>query len=115
MAGITSTVGMATALSFGGGRATGGPVDSGSFYKVGEGNRPELMQTGSGLFAMPGDRGKVMNPSQLGGGGSNVVINIHDYSSEGSQVKQGDDGSVDVIIGKIASQLRTTRALCTKQ
>ncbi len=45
----------------GGGRAGGGPVSAGRTYRVGEGNRPELLSTDNGLFMIPGDNGRVFS------------------------------------------------------
>ena len=48
---------------------------------MGEGNQPEVLQTGSGMFAVPGDSGRVFNRNQLdkidgnGGGGFQLTIN----------------------------------------
>lgn len=102
-AGITSTVAMSQGLAFGGGRATGGPVNANSFYRMGEGNRPEVMQTGAGLFAVPGDKGRVFNGSQLDkiGGNSAPVINVYPMPGETANVSQNDDGSYDIVIAKL--------------
>lgn len=47
------------ALGFGGGRALGGPVMAGSFYEVGERNRPELFESMGKQFLIPGNQGRV--------------------------------------------------------
>lgn len=96
MAGITSTTALAQGLAFGGGRENGGPVSSGSYYQMGENNKPEILQTSQGLFGIPGDKGRVLNMQQindgaLGGGNISVVINNappgdHQVTQNGNQV-----------------------------
>lgn len=63
---------------FGGGRAMGGPVTAGSFYEVGEFNRPELLELGGRQYLIPGDDGRVTpaGGSASGGQVNNVTINI---------------------------------------
>ena len=68
-------------LTYAGGRESGGPVSAGSFYRMGEGNKPEVLQTSSGMYGIPGDNGRVFNSQQLdqisgGSGGSNVNIQV---------------------------------------
>ena len=73
-AGIASNI---SSLAYSGGRENGGPVSSGSLYQVGEGNKPEVLQTGSGLAMIPGDNGRVFNQNQLdqiGGGGGSMQV-----------------------------------------
>ena len=55
-------VGFAVALAslFGGGRATGGAVNPGSFYQVGEFDRPELIKQNGKQYMIPGDNGNVV-------------------------------------------------------
>lgn len=56
-------------MSFGGGREHGGPVDPSKFYRVGEGNKPEIMKASNGSqYMIPGDRGKVISNSDISGG-----------------------------------------------
>lgn len=102
MAGITATTSLAQGLAFGGGRETGGSVSSGSFYQMGEGNKPEVLQTSQGLFGIPGDNGRVFNQQQLdqinGGGSGGVTININN-APEGTTVTQnGNTFDIDVAV-----------------
>ncbi len=102
---IASTIG---SLSYGGGRATGGAVSGNSFYQMGEGNRPEVLQTGAGMFVAPGDKGRVFNGSQLeqiNGGGNKPVINIYTSPGTDASVTENSDGSTDIVIQKIVEQL----------
>lgn len=97
-ASIASNIG---SLTYGGGRETGGSVSSGSFYQMGEGNKPEVLQTSQGLFGIPGDNGKVFNQSQLeqinGGGSGGGITVIVNNAPEGTQVTQsGNDVIIDL-------------------
>mgnify|MGYP000910394261 CR=1 FL=1 len=72
---------------FGGGKASGGSVDSGKYYLVGE-NGPEL-------FA-PGRSGSIIpNESAFGGGG--MVVNIIESPGNGGQQQQRSVGGVNIL------------------
>ncbi|RLK53457.1 lambda family phage tail tape measure protein [Stenotrophomonas rhizophila] len=48
-------------MSFGGGRANGGPVRGSTLYEVGEGGKPELFNDGRGrTYLIPGNNGNVV-------------------------------------------------------
>lgn len=70
-------------LSFGGGRARGGGVNRGSFYEVGEGGRPELLEQNGKQYLIPGNNGRVIpaapsaGGAASGGGSYKVEINNH--------------------------------------
>lgn len=78
---LLSTIG---SISYGGGREHGGPVNANSMYRVGEGGKPEIFKASNGSqYMIPGDSGKVISNSDLGGAGSdgggtvfNVAFNI---------------------------------------
>jgi lambda family phage tail tape measure protein len=64
-------------LSFGGGRASGGSVSSGSFYEVGEYDRPEILKQGGKNYLIPGNDGTVVpmaSANSTGSGGGNVYF-----------------------------------------
>lgn len=72
---------------FGGGKASGGSVDSSKYYLVGE-NGPEL-------FA-PGRSGSIIpNESAFGGGG--MVVNIIESPGNGGQQQQRSAGGVNIL------------------
>lgn len=79
---VVSAIGGA---SYGGAREHGGPVNANSMYRVGEGGKPEIFKASNGSqYMIPGDSGKVISNSDLGGAGSdgggtvfNVAFNIH--------------------------------------
>jgi len=77
---------------YGGGRAAGGPIQSGKFYTVGE-NGPETLVAGSNGHIIPSR-----------GGGGNQQVNIYNYS--GAQVQQskrreGNRDILEIVIGKV--------------
>lgn len=57
---------------FGGGRAAGGPVSGNRIYEVGEGNRPELLNSAGRTYLIPGNNGQV-TPMGAGRGGSTTI------------------------------------------
>ncbi len=87
-----------------------GGTFGGGAIQMGEGNAPEVMSTSAGLFAVPGDRGRMFNQeqlSQIGGGGvkvSNIINNYASSATVDSQVKTQEDGSI--IIETIVADIR---------
>ena len=97
-------------VSYGGAREFGGPVDAGKMYRVGEGGKPEIFQSGGKNFMIPGDGGKVIPNDQIGGGGFSQNVQVHNYSGENVQTKTSMDGKqLDVIIGEVAKQISQRR------
>lgn len=98
-------------VSYGGAREFGGPVDAGKMYRVGEGGKPEVFQSGGKNFMIPGDGGKVIPNDQIGGGsGFQQNVNIHNYGNENVQTQTSMDGKqLDVIIGEVAKQISQRR------
>ena len=68
-------------LNFGGFKANGGPVSSGQTYMVGE-RGPELF--------VPGRSGTIVANDKMGGGGTNVVVNV---DAKGSSVEGNEQGA----------------------
>lgn len=56
---VDSGITALSSLSFGGGRAHGGPVQPGKFYEVNEGGLPELFKVSGKTFLMPGQAGMI--------------------------------------------------------
>ena len=97
-------------VNYGGAREFGGPVDAGKMYRVGEGGKPEVFQSGGKNFMIPGDGGKVIPNDQIGGGGFSQSVQVHNYSGENVQTKTSMDGKqLDVIIGEVAKQISQRR------
>jgi phage-related minor tail protein len=67
--------------SFGGAMAKGGPVSSGQTYMVGE-RGPELF--------VPGRSGTIVANDKMGGGSTNVVVNV---DAKGSSVEGNEQGA----------------------
>lgn len=112
-------------MSFGGGRANGGPVAPGSLYEVGEGGDPELFQQGGRSYLIPGNRGQVVPAAPMASAGGSYAapetkIEINNYG--GGQVQTREqrttmpDGRelrklvVDIIADDMGSGGRTAGA-----
>lgn len=83
LGGIVSSIGSSIGSFFGGGKATGGSVDAGRFYLVGE--------KGPELFAPGGTGGTIIPNHELGGGGGGrggVTINFNGPVSNAEQVRR---------------------------
>ncbi|MGL4616362.1 MAG: tape measure protein [Shewanella sp.] len=97
-------------VNYGGAREFGGPVDAGKMYRVGEGGKPEVFQSGGKNFMIPGDGGKVIPNDQIGGGGFSQNVQVHNYSGENVQTKTSMDGKqLEVVIGEVAKQISQRR------
>ena len=97
-------------VNYGGAREFGGPVDAGKMYRVGEGGKPEIFQSGGKNFMIPGDGGKVIPNDQIGGGGFSQNVQVHNYSGENVQTKTSMDGKqLEVVIGEVAKQISQRR------
>ncbi len=80
-------------------RKNGGPVSAGGMYQIGEGGKPEILQSSNGRnYLLPGDGGgNVLSNKQInsGGGGGTTII-IENYSSgagvQDTQTSTGIDG-----------------------
>ncbi|MEQ7866587.1 phage tail length tape measure family protein [Xanthomonas sp. WHRI 8393] len=124
---ITSSLGesLVGGVSFGGGRANGGPVAPGSLYEVGEGGDPELFQQGGRSYLIPGNRGQVVPAAPMASGSassasSEAKIEINNYG--GAQVQAREqrstmpDGTelkkfvIDIVAGDMSSGGRTAGA-----
>lgn len=89
----TQNINAGLLASYGGGRATGGPVAADAFYQVGEGGKPELFRQNGRTYLIPGDNGAVIPAAPIGGSGntstgSGSVVNV--------RVVVNSDGSTDV-------------------
>lgn len=97
-------------VNYGGAREFGGPVDAGKMYRVGEGGKPEVFQSGGKNFMIPGDGGKVISNDQIGGGGFSQSVQVHNYSGENVQTKTSLDGKqMEIIVGEISKQISQRR------
>ncbi|OBU09895.1 tape measure protein [Morganella psychrotolerans] len=114
--GIGAVVG-ALAMGVAGRRFQGGPVDAGSMYRVGEGGKPEIFRASDGKqFMIPGDNGRVISNKDMGGdgGGSQVIINIQNYSSASVDARARDTGNgvtMDMIVADISQGGNISQAI----
>ena len=95
-------------VSFGGGRARGGPVSGSSLYEVGENGKPELFNDGRGrTYLIPGNDGKVIpaaasGSSSCAGGNVQVILTIHiDQSGSAETQTAGDPNQAAQQLGKM--------------
>jgi phage-related minor tail protein len=82
--------------TFGGARAKGGPVSSGQTYMVGE-RGPELF--------VPGRSGTIVANDKMGGGNTNVVVNVDAKGSSVEGDEQGANQLGRVISAAVQSEL----------
>ena len=99
------------------GREYGGPVYNGSFYRVGERNKPELLTTANGQYLLPGENGRVepiraapvqRPPASAGGVWKIELVNNGPASQvQGSTITQQPDGSqlLRVFIGAVSEDI----------
>jgi phage-related minor tail protein len=80
--------------TFGGTRAKGGPVSSGQTYMVGE-RGPELF--------VPGRSGTIVANDKMGGGNTNVVVNV---DAKGSSV-EGDQSQAKALGNAISAAVQS--------
>lgn len=111
-AGVLSTIG---SISYGGGREHGGPVNGNSMYRVGEGGKPEIYKASNGnQYMIPGDNGRVISNSDIGGSssGSTPVINqVNNFTFNNAS---GDQQQMVTTIAKIAYE-QSLRAMKDQQ
>ena len=108
IAGISTTVGTASALALTGGRQYGGPVEAAGLYRVNETGAPEMFTASNGRqYMMPNTKGEVTPANKLGGGVSVVVNNY--ASGVDVSATQSQDGSVEITVqravAEVASQI----------
>lgn len=92
------------------GRANGGPVKSGSMYRVNEKGTPELLNVGGNQYLMMGNQsGRVDNMSGSASGGSgastggSVTINVYNNSDStvtATERQSGDNKIFDIMVEK---------------
>lgn len=71
---------------FGGGRANGGPTQSGKFYRVNE-NQPEILNYRGEDFLMMGGGHGMVKQNRASGGTANVTINLPPSSGRRSELQ----------------------------
>ena len=88
-------------LTYQGGRARGGSVNSNSLYRVNE-KGPEMLSSGGKDYLMMGNGGGKVTPNNKIG--SNVMVNVHNAPGHTAQVqkRESSDGmTLDVIIEQV--------------
>lgn len=72
------------AYTIAGAREHGGPVTANSMYRVGEGNKPEILMQGGRQYLIPGENGQVLSNRQINSdNGNNIQWNfiVQNYAS----------------------------------
>lgn len=87
---------------FGGGRAYGGDMRADRFYRVGEGNRPELARIGQHQYLIPGDQGRVepMRGRSEVRGGDTINISVEGQVDMRSRSRIASDMSRELARGR---------------
>jgi hypothetical protein len=78
-AGVAANPWVAISQLIGGKRASGGPVDPGKLYEVGENNRAEMLMMNGRQYMIPGNKGQVLNQSQIDNRQINSGNNVTQY------------------------------------
>tara|TARA_R110002124_G_C8974544_1_gene515738 strand:+ start:1767 stop:3896 length:2130 start_codon:yes stop_codon:yes gene_type:complete len=96
---------------YSGGREFGGPVSSGSMYRVGEKGKPEFYKDNLGNLSMiPGENGEVIPANKMGGSGSGMTVQVNNYTPYQVYVTQDQATSIaKVEIGNEAGKLQKGR------
>lgn len=79
-----TALGTMKAFSIAGARKNGGPVAANSMYRVGEGNKPEILMQGGRQYLIPGENGQVLSNRQINSdNGNNIQWNfiVQNYAS----------------------------------
>ena len=79
-----TALGAMKAYTIAGAREHGGPVAANSMYRVGEGNKPEILMQGGRQYLIPGENGQVLSNRQINSdNGNNIQWNfiVQNYAS----------------------------------
>lgn len=95
---VGSVVSNIATINYAGAFNKGGDIPEGSYGIVGDGG-PELVR-GPAKVTSVADTAKMMRPT----------VNIHNYSGQKVEVQQGDNGSIEVIVGEVVRRAESTLA-----
>lgn len=105
-AGIVATI---QGTQFGGGRQYGGPVSSGSLYRINETGRPEMFTAANGSqYMLPTANGSVTPASEVGAGGAvewKVIVNNNAPGAVASASVDRDSRVVTIAVAQVAEQI----------
>jgi hypothetical protein len=98
-AGIAGTFALTEGLAIAGGKFNGGHVAGGSMYRVGENNKPELLQSGNDQYLIPGSNGKVISNNEITGSGGAIQVTVNNYGepAEVQVQKNGNFVTIDML------------------
>lgn len=94
-------------ISYGGGRYNGGAMMGDKMYRVGEHGKPELFQSGSKQYMIPGDGGRMTSNSDAFGGGGDVINNYSITVNTTNGWSEKDSRELEATIKRISmAQIR---------
>lgn len=103
-----ASAGMVAGMAIGevaGGRQYGGPVSSGSLYRVNEGGAPEMFQGSNGSqYMMPTKSGQVVPAGEVGGGGG-WTINILNAPPGTTAAVNDQARIIDIAVGRAKAEI----------
>ena len=109
-----ASAGIIAGTAISGGRQFGGPVNSGSAYRVGEAG-PEIFTSGGKNFMIPGENGKVIANDDISGGGFTQNVEIINNTAANVSAQTSDDGKqMRIIINEVANQINTGQGVITR-
>ena len=113
-AGWINAIGGVFSQQSSGRREHGGPVSGQGLYRVGERNKPELLNTPNGQYLIPGEQGSVVPMGHSSAAGRTPQININVMGNaevESATARQNSSGGFDVdvilkqMVGAVAGDI----------
>lgn len=106
MSALSAIMSMASSL-FGGRRYNGGHMMGDKMYRVGEHGKPELFQSGSKQYMIPGDGGRMTSNRDAFGGGGDVINNYSITVNTTNGWSEKDSRELEATIKRISmAQIR---------
>ncbi|EAT2152674.1 tape measure protein [Salmonella enterica] len=106
MSALSGLMSFASSL-FGGRRYNGGAVLGGKMYRVGEHGKPELFQSGSKQYMLPGENGRVVSNRDAFGGSGDVINNYNITVNTTNGWSEKDSRELEATIKRISmAQIR---------
>lgn len=99
-----------------GGRQYGGPVSSGSLYRVNETGKPEMFTGSNGSqYMLPTKSGNVTPADQVGGASGGWTINIHEAPAGTTATVNNEARVIDIAVGRAKAEIASEFASNTGQ
>ena len=102
-AGIVGTI---KSASYGGGRQYGGPVSSGTMYRVNETGRPEMFTAANGAqYMLPTSSGSVTSARDVAGAGVQWTINVHNAPPGTTATVDQESRVIDIAVAQAEARV----------